>query len=103
MAVIPVNFIAAYAIGYFYNVVKVKRLGFSFIFLSLALLITPCLGAQDIANTMPHSANDALVETANYIKQNTKENAELYSLVSRIMKYINKGCSLEKIARKTGA
>ena len=79
MAVIPVNFIAAYAIGYFYNVVKVKRLGFSFIFLSLALLITPCLGAQDIANTMPHSANDALVETANYIKQNTKEDAVVVS------------------------
>ena len=79
MAVIPVNFIAAYAIGSFYNLINVKHLGLSALFLSLALLITPCLGAQDIANTMPHSANDALEETANYIKQNTKEDAVIVS------------------------
>lgn len=52
----------------------------------------------------PESGGTAINNASAFTRhENTKENAELYSLVSRIMKYINKGCSLEKIARKTGA
>ena len=52
----------------------------------------------------PESGGTAINNASAFTRQeNTKENAELYSLVSLIMKYINKGYSLEKIARKTGA
>ena len=48
------------------------------------------------------SSGLALGDTANIDKENTADR-DMYLLVSRIMKYIDRGYSLEKIERKTGA
>ncbi len=77
IAAIPVNLVAAYTIGKINK--KGSKLGPSLIVLSFAFLVTPFIGAQAIASSMSHSANDALVTAAEVVKANTKEDAVVAS------------------------
>ncbi len=74
LAVIPSTLVAAYAIGMMYKNLKLEKSKIPLIILCLSFLLTPCIGANDIANGMGHSADDALVETGNRLKKETKEN-----------------------------
>ena len=78
IATIPVTLIASYFIG-FMNKKAIKGIRISLMVLSLAFLITPCVGAQRITNGMSHSADDAFVETGDYIRTHTSENAVIAS------------------------
>ena len=48
-------------------------------------------------------AKTAVLEEEGTNNQTTPDNKELYALVSKIMKYIDKGYSMEKIYKKTSA
>ena len=48
-------------------------------------------------------AKTAVLEEEGTSNQNAQDNKELYALVSKIMKYIDKGYSMEKIYKKTSA
>lgn len=78
IATIPVTLLASYFIGYI-NKHAYKAIKISLVVLSVAFLITPCVGAQRIAFGMTHSADDAFVETGDYIRTHTKENAVIAS------------------------
>ncbi len=73
IAAIPFNLIASYSIGMLYEKNKNSNSKIPIILLSFAFLIAPCLGAYKVAINMSHSADDALVETGNFLKKNTKK------------------------------
>ena len=74
IATIPVNLIAAYSVGVIYKNAEKKGFKYATILLSVAFLVSPFMGAKNVASTMYHSATDSLVETADYIKKHSNEN-----------------------------
>lgn len=60
-------------------------------------------GDLDNEKATHEKATNGKATAGDRITEGDRENAELYLLVKRIMKYIDKGVPLEKIQKKTGA
>lgn len=77
--IIPALLMIGLSIGQLYKIIKQMKIGYFFILTAFIVIWLPYFETMRLAEAQSPSANDALHETTNYLRENTDENAVIAS------------------------